>query len=206
MRKLKPQPKEKRIVSLDHEFRESMIEVRELLEEFELNPDDAFIDFDDAIQVGSVCGGRVGSPKRPFVFTFYPQDDSCYGSWFLSLHETEIEDIADGVMTEISMWCCTSPDCRSKFRDESETCFFCDYEDDVETVALQQRLKGLATTVKSKEEWVTGYLQIKPDASCHSLIADYNPIDGLGERLGWFSSEEAQEMLDGVRSHSRDQE
>jgi len=33
-------------------------------------------------------------------------------------------------MTEIKMYCCTSPDCRMKFREADETCFYCDYYDD----------------------------------------------------------------------------
>jgi hypothetical protein len=106
-------------------------------------------------------------------------------------------------MAEITMYCCTSPDCRSKFRDESETCFFCDYEDDAETVALKQQLNELATTVNSKEEFVAGYLMIKPDATSASLIGDYNPIDGLGERLGWFSPSEARQLIDKIRSEKQ---
>jgi hypothetical protein len=57
-------------------------------------------------------------------------DDSKRGRWFLTLYETEIEDIADGCMGEITMHCCTAADCRSKFREADGRCFYCDYVDD----------------------------------------------------------------------------
>jgi len=206
IRKLNPQTKDRRKVPIPYELRESMREVREVIKEADRDPDDLPIDFDDAIQVGAVCGGRIGSADRPFEFTYYPDGDRRHGRWFFGLHETEIEDIADGLMSEITMYCCTSPDCRCKFRDESETCFFCDYEDDAETITIKQQLNELAKTVTSKEEWVTGYSRIKPEASGMSLIGDYNPIDGLGDRLGWLSPSEAQELIDAIRSQAQDRE
>ena len=36
-----------------------------------------------------------------------------------------------------------------------------------------------------------------------SLIGDYNPMDGLGDRLGWFSPDEAQELIDKVRAQNQ---
>lgn len=202
MRQCNPRPKDQRKVPIPDELRESLREVREVIDEAERDPDDMPIDFEDAIQVGAICGGRVGEDNRPFEFTYFPAGDRKYGRWFLVLHETEIEDIADGVISELTMYCCTSPDCHCKFRDESETCVFCDYEDDAETVSLNQQLAALAQTVNSKKEWVAGYLRIKPNASGASLIGDYNPIDGLGDRLGWFSTPEAQELIDQLRSES----
>ena len=181
-----------------------MREAYEVIEESNRDPDEFPIDFGDAIQVGAICGGRIGSSSIPFEFTYYPDGDSRRGRWFLALHETEIEDIADGVKTELVVYCCTSPECRCKFSKESETCFFCDYEDDAETVDKQRRLSELAENVSTKKEWVAGYLKINPEASWMSLIGDYNPIDGLGDRLGWFSSDEAQSLIDHVRANSND--
>lgn len=202
MRNPKPQPKDKCKVSIPQELRESMREAHEIIQDAERDPEENPIDFGDAIQVGAICGGRIGSTKRPFQFTYFPVGDTQRGRWFLNLHVTEIEDIADGVMTDITMFCCTSSDCRCKFRDESDTCFFCDYEDDIETAALKEKLNELVNTVASKEEFVAGYLKIKPNATSVSLIGDYNPIEGIGERLGWFSSSEAQQLIDQIRSES----
>ena len=65
-----------------------------------------------------------------FVFTYYPTGDTQQGKWELALHRTEIEDIGHGRMTEIAMYCCTSPTCRRKFREVTDHCFECDYSPD----------------------------------------------------------------------------
>ncbi len=181
-----------------------MRQARDVIEECNRDPDGMPIDFGDSIQVGAICGGRIGSPDRPFEFTYYPKGDARYGRWFLAFQEAEIKDIAEGVISELTLHCCTSSDCRSKFSVDSDSCFFCDYEDDAETVALRRQLTELAERVTSKEEWVVGYLKINPDAFGMSLIGDYNPIDGLGDRLGWFSPKEAQDLIDKVRARIQD--
>ena len=108
------------------ELRDSLREVFELIRQAKTDPD-IVLDFDDAIQVGAVCGGRYGKKPRPYVLTYYPEGDTERGRWFLTLHRAEIEDIGDGLMTEITMHCRTSVDCRCKFREADEHCFYCDY-------------------------------------------------------------------------------
>ena len=66
----------------------------------------------------------------PYVLTYYPEGDGERGRWFLTLDRTEIEDIGDGRMAEISLYCCTSSECRCKFREAEERCVYCDYADD----------------------------------------------------------------------------
>ena len=199
MRRKDVKPKDRRKVPIPDELRESLREVHEFLRETKRG-DDSPIDFDDAIQIGRVCGGQVGTDARPYVFAFYPSDDKRRGMWYLTLDSTEIEDIGDGRMTEITMFCCTSPDCRTKFREPDEDCFYCDLEDDEETKAFQTQLTQLAASVTSKEEWVSGYVAIKPNASGMEMIGDYNSIENLGGRLGWFTFSEAQEMIQKAQS------
>jgi hypothetical protein len=129
MRRKVVKPKERRKVAIPEELRNSMREAYDIIRETKRNGEPP-IDFDDAIQTEAVCGGRVGTKLRPFVFTYLPSDDRRRGTWHLTLHRTEIEDIGDGQMTEIAMYCCTSSECRMKFREADEACFFCDYEDD----------------------------------------------------------------------------
>jgi hypothetical protein len=117
-------------VQIPDELRDAMRSAREIIEQAEYDSD-VNLDYGDAIQVPRVCGGRIGSGKRPFVFTYFPTNDEQRGRWYLKLHPLEIEDIANGRMTEIPMYCCTSPDCRSKFREPNETCIVCDYVEDM---------------------------------------------------------------------------
>ncbi len=111
------------------ELRESLREVVELIQRARSDPN-MVLDHDDAIQVGAVCGGRYGKKPRPYVLTYYPEGDIERGRWFLTLHRTEIEDISDGKMAEVALYCCTSPECRCKFREAADHCFYCDYADD----------------------------------------------------------------------------
>ncbi len=129
MRRLQPRLRERRKVRIPEELRQSLREVHELIVEARHDPDIA-LDYDDAIQVGAVCGGRYGKKPRRYVLTYYPTEDRERGKWFLTLHHTEIEDIGDGHMAEITLYCCTSSDCRCKFREGDDHCFYCDYVDD----------------------------------------------------------------------------
>ena len=113
-------------VSIPAELRESLREAFDLIQQSRNDPD-IVLGHDDAIQVGAVCGGRYGKKTRPYVLTYYPEGDTEKGRWFLSLHHTEIEDIGYGRMLDILMYCCQSPDCRCKFREADEHCFYCDY-------------------------------------------------------------------------------
>jgi hypothetical protein len=129
VRRLEPKDKVRRKVPIPAELRESLLEVHELIQQAKHDPD-IVLDYDDAIQVGAVCGGRYGKKPRPFVLTYFPEGDGQRERWYLTLHRTEIEDLGGGRMTEIVMYCCAGPDCRCKFREADAHCFYCDYTDD----------------------------------------------------------------------------
>jgi hypothetical protein len=129
LNRLQPRTKERRREPIPEELRQSLREVYDLIKRAK-HDSDIVLDFDDAIQVGAICGGRIGKENRPYVITYYPTADSDRAQWQLALHRTEIEDIADGRMTEIAMYCCTSSDCRRKFRELTGRCVDCDYVPD----------------------------------------------------------------------------
>ncbi len=68
MRRLQPRPKECLRVPVPDELRAALREVFKLIEEAKTDRD-IELGFDDAIQVGPVCGGRVGKRPRPYVLT-----------------------------------------------------------------------------------------------------------------------------------------
>jgi hypothetical protein len=129
MARLQPKAKERRKVAIPADLRDSLREVFELIQQAKHDPD-VNLGYDDAIQVGSVCGGRYGKKPRPYVLAYFPQGDGERGRWYLRLHRSEIEDIGDGHLMELVMYCCTSPDCRTKFREADENCSRCDYVED----------------------------------------------------------------------------
>ncbi len=71
-RRLRPRSKDRRKVSIPAQLRESLREVFELIQRAKQSPD-IVLDFDDAIQVGAVCGGRYGKKPRPYVLTYFPE-------------------------------------------------------------------------------------------------------------------------------------
>jgi hypothetical protein len=126
---LHPQPKDRRKVPITAELREALAELHELIEQAKHDPD-VNLGFDDAVQLPCLCGGMFGRKNRPFVLTYFPTCEADRGRWFLTLHPTEIEDVADGRQTDMLLYCCTSPDCRTKFREADDHCFHCDYIDE----------------------------------------------------------------------------
>jgi hypothetical protein len=128
---LRRQPKEKdrRRVPIPDELREALREALSLINESKRDPD-IRVDYDDAIQVGRLVGGRVGSRKRPFEFNYYADGDRTRKTcWHLALHSREIEDIVDGCMTELTMYCCQTLGCGHRSSDPESLCD-CDYFDD----------------------------------------------------------------------------
>ncbi len=131
MARLKEQPKEKvrETIPVPPELRSALCEVWELVQQAERDPDEFELDFDDAIQVPHVCGGRYGEGLRPYVLSYYPPSQS-EGRWQLEFAECEIEDIADGVQHELSLYRCADPDCSFKSNRKSALCSHCDYVPD----------------------------------------------------------------------------
>ncbi len=129
MLRAEPKEKEKRRVAIPEDLRDAMRDVHYFIGESQRDPE-ICVDYDDAIQCGCLTGGRVGSKKRPFEFTYFPNGDrSAQSGWELALHPLEIEDIADGCMTEVSLYCCKSPECGHKSTDKEALCK-CDYVND----------------------------------------------------------------------------
>ena len=192
MRRIDVKPKERRKVTIPTELRESLNGVHYYIVE-SLRNGDLAVNYEDAIQVGAVCGGRVGTEDRPYVFTYHPSTDTQHGLWHLTLHLTEIEDIGDGIITDLMMYCCTLPDCGRKFREADDTCEKCDYED--ETTWFQNQLNQISASATTKQEWVTEYLVRNPDASGLILFRDYNSNSQLVDRLGRLSAAEVKAMV-----------
>ena len=128
MRKLNPKPKEKRKVDIPYELQVGMFELFQSIQNAQHEQEEQF-GFDDALQTDRLCGGKVGDGRRPYIFTFYPLRESDDASWHLPLHLTEIEDIADRVMTTITLYCCIDEACGFKTRNEKDHCSQCDYDD-----------------------------------------------------------------------------
>lgn len=168
-------PKDRRKVAIPADLRESFRQVFALIQQARHDPDIS-LGFDDAIQVGRVCGGKFGKKPRPFVLTYFPEGDSDRGRWYLTLHRTDIEDIADGRMEEITLYCCTSPDCRCKFREADGRCSYCDYAEDPNygTFVFPEAEARLAER---------GVTRVSEDSSRDNVVAILGPPDASGGNI-----------------------
>jgi hypothetical protein len=129
MRRLSPRPKAVLATRIPERLRDAVREVLQHIKEVE-NDTDNGLQYDDGIQTDCLIGGRSGTDDRPFQFTYYPSAHTNRDQWDLTLSLAELEAIAEGAISRIVMNCCTSPDCRMKFRESDEHCFYCDYGDD----------------------------------------------------------------------------
>ncbi len=78
---------------------------------------------DDCLQ-GSLVGGKVKVHKKPYRFTYRVGGVI----WKLAFDHTEIEDIGDGLITEIKLYSCKDPECKFASSLPDETCGRCDWE------------------------------------------------------------------------------
>lgn len=171
MRRLVPRAKDRRKVAIPPDLRDSLREVLELIRRARRDPD-VVLGYDDAIQTKRLTGGKFGKKDRPFVLTYFPDGDRERGRWHLALHRTDIEDIAEGRLTEITMYCCTAADCRCKFRDD-EPCFYCDYIDDPNYGTFSFP----AAESKLTDRGITGITQ---ETSREEVVAALGPADASG--------------------------
>jgi hypothetical protein len=160
------------MVPIPAELRNSLREVFALIQQAKNDPD-IRLDYDDAIQVGAVCGGRYGKKPRPYVLTYYPEGDRERGRWFLTFDRTEIEVIGDGRMAAITLYCCTSRECRCKFGEADHHCSYCDYADDQNygTFAFPEAESKLA---------LLGVSGVTRDSSRDNVVAILGPSDASG--------------------------
>jgi hypothetical protein len=128
MFRLQPKAKERCSIAVPTDLREAMQEVLWLIKEAKRDLD-VKIDFDDAIQVGHLCGGRYQKKPSRFNFIYHPEGNRENGTWYLDFHRYDIEDVAEGRQTQLTLYCCVSPTCGAKFTKADGHCD-CDYVKD----------------------------------------------------------------------------
>ena len=128
MIRLQPKAKDRRKIPIPVDLKDAMGDVLRLIKEARRDPD-VVLDFDDAIQVGSLCGGRYQKEPSRYKLRYRPENRHDGAWWELDLDSHDIEDIASGWLSEITLHCCTSPGCGRKFSKADGHCD-CDYVKD----------------------------------------------------------------------------
>lgn len=171
MLRLQSKAKDRRKVPIPADLRDAIGEVLRLIKEARRDPD-VVLDFDDAIQVGPLCGGRYRRKPSRYEIRYRPDDSSDGGCWELDLDDHDIEDIASGWLTEITLHCCRSPECGRKFSKADGHCD-CDYVRDpdfgtFEFPEAQERLQ---------QHGITG---ISEGSTRDDVLAALGPADAVG--------------------------
>ena len=86
-------------VDVTPELRDDMQEVCEFLNEAADDPDEN-IDYDDAIQIGSLCGGRLNRRHDMYLFSYYQTNGDV---WSFKAPRTLLDGIADGSIGKITV-------------------------------------------------------------------------------------------------------
>jgi hypothetical protein len=123
-----PKAKDRRKVPIPPDLRDAMRDVLRLIKEAKRDPD-VVLDFDDAIQVGPICGGRYRPKPSRYELRYRPDGRHDGGQWELDLDDFDIEDISSGRLSEITLYCCASPACGRRFSNADGHCD-CDYVKD----------------------------------------------------------------------------
>jgi len=95
----------------------------------------ATISSDDLIQIEEVrgyllaYGGLIEEGGSRFSFVYFSEPKQTSKKWEFELTREQIAEIADGRLTELTLWACSSPNCGCKFQSADDTCFYCDYEE-----------------------------------------------------------------------------
>jgi len=180
-------------VEIPFELRSDFQDVESLLEEKERNPDDVNVDFDDAIQIGGLCGGRDNGGWLNFT---YHIGNAKRCTWDFRVHEFEIENYADGITRELQLYMCDSADCQCGSQDADFLCMHCDFSDDD---PAEEHMNKIAPSIDSKEAFVAEFLRIEPDASVERIVRIFQPIPELGERVGWLAPSEVKAIMEKLK-------
>lgn len=119
-----PKPKRQEVVTLPAELMPFFQEVNTLIVR---EDDSAMWESDDLLQDESIYGGLINQDSTAYGFTYFPEK-SVETTWEIVLDKAEIESIADGKKTMLTLWACQIPGCGSKFSDKNDLCDEHDYD------------------------------------------------------------------------------
>ena len=165
--------------------------------------DDAvLIPTDDGIQTVGIYGGLIEEGGDRFSFSYsYSLPDEVEVEWTFELSAAEIADIAAGKKTTLRLWRCQQPDCANRFNSAEELCSECDYDHTARDA--KKRVLDSFRDSSTLADWLTAYLQHFPDNHPLEVIGDYNSCEALGERWGYFSLEQIEQLIASIKANKR---
>ena len=188
MRLEKPNPKKLTQVEVPADLRQFLEEVADLIE---ARDESTLIESDDLLQCEFAYGGLIEEGAPVYGFTYFPRKAVSRKTWELEFSAHEISEIADRSIDKLELWACEDESCGSMFSSANYLCSDCDYVDD----EVQEVRVLPSGDFSSRRDWALAYFALHPDADPFEMIGDYNGKTELGLALGYFSLNEAQEIL-----------
>ena len=77
-----------------------------------------------------------------YIFTYFP--DKTRGirdKWHFQFDVQEIKSIARGELKTLLLWACQDESCGCKFQDPDDTCFYCDYVEEIYVALLNENVE-----------------------------------------------------------------
>ena len=125
MRREKPLPKELIETELPNNLIAYFVDVAALINE---GAEETTIESDDLIQCEYAYGGLVEEGQDLFSFRYFP-GPGIENKWDFDLTKAQIQMIASGQLNSIPLWKCGVANCNTRAMDQSDLCFYHDYED-----------------------------------------------------------------------------
>ncbi len=194
MRQKQVKPKIAKQVTIPEDLKDFFRYVHSLIE---AGDNAATSSSDDLIQCPCAYGGLLEDGGNEYAFTYFPSSHT-RPRWRIDAAASEVKNMADGSITTLALWRCTNADCGDLFPSPENVCMYCDYLDD-ERDARDRVVPHLANS-PNRAEWVRGYLKHFPDDHPMRIIGEYNSQPNLGERLGWFNTEEMERIIAEAKS------
>ena len=188
MRTLQQKPKVLTQVEIPPDLRAFLKEVADLIE---VGDELTTIESGDLLQCDYAYGGLCEEGTDEYGFTYFPRKGR-KTTWDFVLSAAQISEVAADNITTLELWACTDDNCGSMFPNSSWSCS-CDYVDD-------DPPKLPTGEFRSRREWALAYFALNPDAHPLQMIGAYNDNELFDDSLGYFSLQEASEILSAFQS------
>ena len=197
MRLERPNPKKLTQIEVPADLRQFFEEVATLIE---AGDEATTIESDDLLQCEFAYGGLIDEEAPVYGFTYYPLKGVRATKWELEFSAQEIGQIADGSIDKLELWACEDKSCGSMFSSANYRCFDCGYVDE----EVQEVRVLPSGDFSNRRDWALAFFALYPDADPFEMIGDYNGKTELGSALGYFSLNEAREILRVFQSSKKD--
>lgn len=137
---------------------------------------------DDLLQCDVAYGGLLDPNGTSFGFAYFHSADRS-PSWYLTLESDQIQQIADGTITELMLWKCDLKRCPTRSTAPDFECTYCEFW---ENAPVSRPKTEEEDACDDFDEWFALFTRLNPWATSVDVYNAYPNTPGLEERLGEY--------------------